>query len=119
MAYTMECYWATKKNEIMPLVLTATWINLEIILGEVRMRKTNTIWYHLYMKSKTWHKWTYLKKRHRLTDMKNRLWFLRERGVREGWTVSLGLSMETIIYKMDKQQGPTVLAQGTIFNILW
>ena len=50
--------------------------------------------------------------------MKNRLWFLRERGVREGWTVSLGLSMETIIYKMDKQQGPTVLAQGTIFNIL-
>ena len=40
------------------------------------------------------------------------------KGLREGWTVSLGLSVETVIYKMDKQQGPTDLAQGTIFNIL-
>ena len=24
------------------------------------VRKTNTIWYHLYVKSKIWHKWTYL-----------------------------------------------------------
>ena len=26
--------------------------------------------------------------------------------------------MQIIIYRMDKQQGPTVLAQGTIFSIL-
>ena len=41
--HTMKYYSTIKKNEIMPLVITATWINLEIILGEVRMRKTNTI----------------------------------------------------------------------------
>ena len=28
----------------------ATWMELEtLILSEVRMRKTNTIWYHLYL----------------------------------------------------------------------
>ena len=31
----------------------ATWMNLEIvILSEVRHRKTNITWYHLYMESK-------------------------------------------------------------------
>ena len=31
----------------------ATWVDLEIvILSEVRQRKTNTIWYHLYVESK-------------------------------------------------------------------
>ena len=37
-----------------------------MILSEVRKRKTNTIWYHLYVESKIWHKWTYLQ--NRLTD---------------------------------------------------
>ena len=38
--YTMECYPAKKKNEIMPFA--ATWMDLEIImLSEVRQRKTN------------------------------------------------------------------------------
>ena len=40
-----------KKNEIMPYA--ATRIDVEIVtLSEVRKRKTNTIWYHLYMESK-------------------------------------------------------------------
>ena len=47
----MEYYSAIKKNEIMPLA--TTWIDLEIItLSEVRKRKTSTIRYHLYVKSK-------------------------------------------------------------------
>ena len=36
-------------------------------------RKTNIIWYHLYVKSKTRHKWTYLWNRKKQTDIQNRL----------------------------------------------
>ena len=46
--YTMEYFLAIKKNEIMPL--TATWIDLEIIiLSEVSQTKTNIMLYPLYM----------------------------------------------------------------------
>ena len=49
--YTTEYYTAIKKNEIMPFA--APWLDLEIIiLSEVSQRKTNIIWYHLYMESK-------------------------------------------------------------------
>ena len=47
---TMEYYSAIKKNEIM--LFAATWMDLEIIiLSEVGKRKTNTIWYRLYVES--------------------------------------------------------------------
>jgi hypothetical protein len=36
-SYTMEFYSATKKNEILPF--TCKWMELEIILSEVRLRK--------------------------------------------------------------------------------
>ena len=40
-----------KKNKILPLA--ATWMDLEgIMLSEIHERKTNTVWYHLYVKSK-------------------------------------------------------------------
>ena len=40
--YAMEFYSAIKKNKIMPLA--ATWVELEnLILSEVRKKKTNTI----------------------------------------------------------------------------
>ena len=54
-----------KKNKIIPFA--ATWLELEIIiLSEVRKRKTNTIWFHLYVASKIRHKWIYLQNRNRL-----------------------------------------------------
>ena len=37
------------------------------------MRKTNTIWYHLYVELKIQHKWTYLQNKNRVTDTENRL----------------------------------------------
>ena len=46
--HTLEYYSVIKKNEIMPFA--ATQMDLEmIILNEVRKRKKNTIWYHLYV----------------------------------------------------------------------
>ena len=42
----MEYYSAIKKSEILPFA--ATWMDLEnVILSEVRQRKTNIIWHHL------------------------------------------------------------------------
>ena len=42
---------ALKENEIMSFA--ATWMYQEIIiLSEVSQRKTNTVWYHLYVESK-------------------------------------------------------------------
>ena len=35
----------------------------------------------------------------------------------EGWTESLRLA-DAIVYRIDKPQDPTVLAQGNIFKIL-
>ena len=49
---------AIKKNEILPFI--GKWMQLNIIiLSEVRKRKTNTTWYHLYVESKIWYKWIY------------------------------------------------------------
>ena len=48
--YTME-YYSAIKNEIMPFAVT--WMDLEIIiLTKVRQKKTNIIWYCLYVESK-------------------------------------------------------------------
>ena len=44
---TGEYYSAPKKAEMMPFA--ATWTDLEIILIEVRQRKTNIIWCHLHV----------------------------------------------------------------------
>ena len=54
--------------------------------GMPRKRKTNTKWYHLYLESKIWYKWTYLPKRNRLTDMENK--FMVTKGGRCGGEIS-------------------------------
>ena len=49
--YTMEYYSAIKKNEILPPA--TTWRDLEgIMISEISQRKTNTVYYHLYVESK-------------------------------------------------------------------
>ena len=48
---TMEYYSTIKKNEILPSV--TKWIDLEsVILREIRQRKKNAVWFHLYVESK-------------------------------------------------------------------
>ena len=41
------------------MAFAGTWMDLEIIILS-KVRKTNTIWYYLYVESKLWHKWTEL-----------------------------------------------------------
>ena len=95
--YTMEYYSAIKKNEIIPFA--ATWMDLEMIkLSEVSQRKTNIIWYHLYMESKIWHKWTYLWNRNRLTDIENRLAVTEGEGGRGGKDWECGISKCKLLY---------------------
>ena len=51
-----------------------------IILSEVRLRKANAIWYHLYVESKEWYKWTYLQNRNRLIEIENKLMVTKGKG---------------------------------------
>ena len=51
----MEYYSAIKKNETLPFA--AMWMDLEgIMLSEISQRKTNTVWYHLYVESKKYNR---------------------------------------------------------------
>ena len=70
--HIMRYYSATKKNEIMPFAVTLVQVEISQWVTQVRKRKTNTIWYHLHVESKIWHKRTYLQNRKRLTDIQNR-----------------------------------------------
>ena len=46
----IDYYSAIKKNKILPCTMTS--MNLEgSMLTEIRQRKTNTMYYHLYVKS--------------------------------------------------------------------
>ena len=48
-------YYLAVKNENVPFA--ATWMDLEgIMLSEITQRKTNTVCYHLYVKSKKYNK---------------------------------------------------------------
>ena len=51
----------------------------DIILSQ---RKTNIIWYHLYVEPKKKDKWTYLQNRHRITDTENKLMVTKGKGVK-------------------------------------
>ena len=45
-------------------------------MKQIRKRKTNTRWCHLYVESKIWYKWTHLQNRNTLTDIETyRSWF--------------------------------------------
>ena len=58
--YTMEYYWAIKKNEI--LLFATTWMDLEnIILSEISQTEKEILCYHLHVESKKI-EWMYITK---------------------------------------------------------
>ena len=84
-----------RKSGIMPSV--ETWRGFHTA-KEVRKRKTNTIWHHLCVESKIWHKWNYLWNRNRITDAQNKLVVAKEEGAgrRKDW--EFGISRCKLIY---------------------
>ena len=65
--YTHTIYSSIKKewnNAIFSMI--------EIIILSQK-EKTNTIWYHIYVESKIWHKWTYLWNKNRLSVIENKV----------------------------------------------
>ena len=75
-------------------------------------RNTNTIWYHLYLESKIWHRWTYLQDRNGLTDVENRFVVAKEEGGGSGMDWEFGvwwckllhlewISNEVLLYSME------------------
>ena len=92
----MEYYSAIKKNKIMPFA--PTWMDLEIVtLSEVSQRRTNIIWYSLYVESKKkMYKWTSLQKRERVTDVENNLMVNKEK--RGGINWETGIDIYTLLY---------------------
>ena len=63
-----------------------------IILSEVSQRKTNTIWYHLYVESTIQHKWTYLGNGNRLRVIENSCGGQVGEGVGEGGIENWGFA---------------------------
>ena len=55
-------------------------------------RKTNTIWYHLYVESKLCHTWPCLRNRNRLRDIETDLWLPSGKGGGGGMDWELGIS---------------------------
>ena len=60
--------------------------------GKSGEKKTKTIWYHLYLEPKIWHKWIFMK--WKLTHRRREYTFGCQGcwGLKEGWTDSLGLA---------------------------
>ena len=105
----MEYYSAIKNNELMPFV--ATWMDLEIIIrSKVESETERQISYDVvYMWNLKGYKWTYLQKAEINPQAeKTSLWLPKRKVEGEESIKKLGLLMDTFIYKMDHQQGPTI-----------
>ena len=84
-----EIFFSHKKNETMPFA--ATWTDLEIIiLSEVRDRKANILWYHLYMESKKKKNTNEVIYKIRLTDIENKLIVTKGDSQESGKKLELG-----------------------------
>ena len=70
-----------------------------MMLSEIRQRKTNTVWYHLYVESKKQNKLVNKQKGERLTDIENKL-------------VVTSVEVQTTMYEINKQQEYIVQHRG-------
>ena len=62
------------------------------------LRKTNTIWYHLYVKSKIQHKWIYLWNGNRTVDIKKKVVVAKGEGIGGRMEWKIGVSSSELLY---------------------
>ena len=88
----------------------ATWMQLEIIILSEVVRKRRQVPYDItYMWNLKYDTNEPIYETETESWTQRTEWCLpRRRGLGEGWSGSLGLADVSFIYRMDKQQGPTV-----------
>ena len=64
----------------------------------IRKRKTNTMWYHLFVEPKIWHKVTYLWNRNRIRDTEHKLVVVKGEGLDGGMEWESGISRCKLAY---------------------
>ena len=82
-----------KKNKIIPFPATSINQRLSYWVKYIKLRKTNTIWYHLCVQSKTRVQMNFWWSRNKVTDIKSKLMIKRALGVRKIW-----INICTILY---------------------
>ena len=85
---TMEYYSPVRKNKRMPSA--ETWMQSEIIIQN-KVRKTNIVWFNLYVDSKICHKWTYIQNKNRIMDTEKRLMAAKQERVKGGMEWEAGV----------------------------
>ena len=100
--YTMEYYSAIKRTH------NAICSNMDTSRDSDTKWSQSNIIYHLHVKSKTWHKWSYLQNKNRSQPWRAHLRFPAGRGEGVGWTGSLGLVDASCYFWNDKQRSPTI-----------
>ena len=89
--YTMECYWAIKRNGTGSFA--ETWVDLETVTqSEISQKEKNKyIWMHIFESEKNWSRWSYLQNRNRNTDVEEKNVWLPRGKVGVEWTGRLRL----------------------------
>ena len=112
--YTVECYSAMKKNEIVPFA--ATWMDLEMIVQSKVSQKDKYYTVSL-VRPKIWHKWTYLwnRKTHRRRKQTSSY-----QGEWEG--IGLGTCdqrLQAVLYRMDEKTRSRSTAQELQYSPIY
>ena len=97
---------------------SAIWMDLEIII--LRQRKTNIIWYHLYVEFnlEKRYKWTYLQNRSKLINIENKHAYHRGNVAGRERPGTWDKHVHTAVYKIDNPARSYCSAQGTLPNTL-
>ena len=95
--YTLEYYSAIKKEWDISICSNMD-TTRDTVLSEVKSEGESTMWYHLYVESKVWHEWIYLRDRNRLRDIENRFMASKGKGVEGGLEWETGVSRCKLLY---------------------